>query len=295
MMLHLGLIGYPLEHSLSPPIHLGGLLALGLDADYQLYAIPPQAPEQLRALIERVRGREIHGLNVTIPHKQNVIPFLDDLTPAAQAMGAVNTILCEGQGLRGDNTDAPGFWLDLGAHFPHLIETGGGGGKPRQALLLGAGGSARAVLYALASHGWAVCVAARRIQQAQSLIDSFHSQDILGELAAIPLSAPDIQPWLPELDLIINATPLGMYPHPDATPWPLGLDLPQRAVFYDLVYNPPQTLFVRQARAAGLSAASGLGMLVEQAALSDERWTGKSPPRAPMFAAVPHHLRGIDV
>lgn len=292
-MLQFGLIGYPLEHSLSPPLHLAAFQELELDADYQLYSIHPfpQGEPDLAALLSRVRSGQLHGLNVTIPHKQNVIPFLDDLTPAARAIGAVNTIYLRDQKLMGDNTDAPGFWQDLVYNFgDRVIFTVGE--HPKRALILGAGGSARAVLYALVLAGWDVIVAARRLQQAQQLVDSFQSTDYSTVSTAVQLNYQGFNLLLSDLDLIVNATPLGMWPKIDESPWPEGLDFPAHAMIYDLVYNPPETLLIRQARDAGLQAASGLGMLVEQAALADQRWTGGNPPREAMFAAVPQHLKG---
>ena len=294
-MQHYGLIGYPLEHSLSMPLHLAAFRAIGIEADYSLFTVPPfpQGELSLTDLLACLRRGELHGLNVTIPHKQNVIPFLDELTPTAQAIGAVNTIFLREGRICGENTDAPGFWLDLCAQFPELIRPSG---APKQALLLGAGGAARAVLYALAKEGWQVWLAARRLEQAQGLLASIHlrelSEDAPNQIDCRTLSNQALQPLLSGLDLIINATPVGMLPKTGASPYPSGLDFPSQAVVYDLVYNPPITLLVQQARQAGLPAASGLGMLVEQAALADEHWIGKSPLRAPMFAVVPPHLRG---
>ncbi len=138
-----GLIGYPLGHSLSPQIHGAALHALGISGEYGLYLIPPlpEGEDELAVLLTRVRTGEIHGLNVTIPHKQNVIPLLDELTPAAQTIGAVNTIFLREGILIGDNTDAPGFWGDVGK----LVERGVESGELYlSALVLGSGGGARA-------------------------------------------------------------------------------------------------------------------------------------------------------
>ena len=292
-MLHFGLIGYPLEHSLSPPLHLAAFRSLDLDAEYRLYSIPPfpQGKQPLADLLERVLSGELQGLNVTIPHKQNVIPFLDDLSSAAGAIGAVNTIMFREGRLLGENTDAPGFWQDLCVRFPDRFSKKSLAGNCPQVLILGAGGSARAVLYALASEGWQVYVAARSLQQARQLAASFKSQSFCGKLDAISLTAQEIQPLLPNLALIVNATPLGMLPLVEGNPWPEELDFPSDAAVYDLVYNPATTEFVRQARSAGLMADTGLGMLVEQAALADELWTRRAPARALMFSAARHNLR----
>ena len=163
-MYHLGLIGYPLRHSLSPEIHIAALKACGLEGDYSLFPVSPDDKQGLKSLLNRVRTGEITGLNVTIPHKQNVIPLLYELTPNAQAIGAVNTIYLRDNKLIGDNTDAPGFLTDLNKFL-----TTENTEKNISALVIGAGGSARAVVYALVNIGWNVTIAARRIEQGQEL------------------------------------------------------------------------------------------------------------------------------
>ena len=131
----LGLIGYPLGHSLSPVLHQTALAEAGLSGKYELYPVPPlpEGQQDLEAMLDRLRSGELHGLNVTIPHKQSVLPLVDDLSPSAAAMGAVNTLYMRSGQLIGDNTDAPGFWADL-SHLP--IQ------KAETALVLGAGGAA---------------------------------------------------------------------------------------------------------------------------------------------------------
>lgn len=272
-MMHLGLIGYPLGHSLSPKIHNTALEACTLQGEYSFFPIAPDDTQALRDLLTRVRNGEIHGLNVTIPHKQNVIPLLDELTPTAQAIGAVNTISMRDGKLTGDNTDAPGFLADLQNFL--TTEARGRGGKT--ALVLGAGGSARAVVYALTHDGWLLTLSARRAEQAQALASNYH-------LPIYQFPIPDSQP--PTFDLLINTTPVGMSPNVDASPWPEHLAFPKDAAVYDLVYNPRETKLVRDARAAGLPAKTGLGMLIEQAALAFEIWTGHRPPREPLSAAI---------
>jgi shikimate dehydrogenase len=267
-MIRLGLIGYPLGHSLSPKIHSAALTACGLQGEYSLFPITPDDMQGLKDILARVRNDELHGLNVTIPHKQNVIPLLDELTPAAQAIGAVNTISMREGKLVGDNTDAPGFLADLGGL--NISEVS-------KALVLGAGGSARAVVYALVHAGWDVTLSARRPEQARDLASNYH-------LPVHPFPILDSHP--PTFDLLVNTTPLGMTPNVDTSPWPDHLAFPKDAAVYDLVYNPRETKLVRDARAAGLPARTGLGMLIEQAALAFEIWTGHRPPREPLSAAI---------
>jgi shikimate dehydrogenase len=289
-----GLTGFPLDHSLSPRIHNAALRALDLSGEYRLYAIPPlpDGDEQLSELLDRLREGDLLGLNVTIPHKEAIIPFLDGLTPTAEAIGAVNTLWMQDEDLVGDNTDAPAFQTDL-RHFLSTLPHRPPRGRVMQTnpvgrvLILGAGGAARGVAYALLQMGvQALTIATRRRDQAQELAR---------ELVDYPThSAPEfIDPlaWpfksLPTpVDLIVNCTPLGMSPEEESNPWPEGLPFPQGVIAYDLVYNPAETRFLQEAQEAGSATRSGLGMLVEQAALSFQRWTGQEAPREEMWASV---------
>jgi shikimate dehydrogenase len=245
-----------------------------LQGDYSLFPIPPEDTQALKDLLARVRTGELHGLNVTIPHKQNVIPLLDELTPTAQSIGAVNTIYLRDEKLIGDNTDAAGFLADL----KRFVNKETGKQVNRTALVLGAGGSARAVVYALANDGWNVALAARRIEQAQQLARSFPNYQF-----PITYFSSLI---LPPSSLIVNTTPLGMSPNIETSPLPENTVLSKSTFVYDLVYNPRETKLVKDARAQGLSAITGLGMLIEQAALAFERWTGCNPPRDVLRKAV---------
>ena len=274
----LGLTGYPLGHSLSPRLHTAALRATELSGDYRLIPISPfpQGQAGMLRLLEELRMGALHGLNVTIPHKQNVIPLLDELTPAARAIGAVNTIYLKDSRLVGDNTDAAGFSADLARFSPFTPCAG-----RLCALVMGAGGSAHAVVYALSQAGWQISIAARRPEQASALATRL----------CLDARVITVLPWEPgrlpqQVSLIVNTTPLGMSPNIAASPWPDAAPLPPQAFLYDLVYNPPETLLLRQARAAGLQAANGLGMLVEQAVLAFEIWTGRRPPRQALWDAA---------
>lgn len=295
----LGLVGYPLSHSLSPLIHQAALESLGLGGDYQLYPIPPlpAGEEDLDALLQRVRSGELHGLNVTIPHKQAVLPRMHSLSTSARDTGAVNTIYAAGGLLVGDNTDIAGFQRDLSDQLPPGKAAG-------QALVLGAGGSARAVIYALSRSGWQVNIAARRVSQAQQLVESLLGSAVRSssanghfdlqwkKMAVLELSVNGLEGFLNRLTdhdslaLVVNTTPVGMAPEGDASPWPEEIPFPRQAFVYDLVYNPSETRLIRAARQSGLKAANGLGMLVEQAALSFESWTGFPAPRGAMAESV---------
>ena len=276
-MIRLGLIGHPLGHSLSPKIHAAALKACDLEGSYSLFPVAPDDMQSLKDLIDRVRSGEITGLNVTIPHKQNVMQFLDELTPTAKAIGAVNTIYLSNNKLIGDNTDAPGFLTDLKKISSSSI-------LHPSALILGAGGSARAVLYALVNDGWDVKIAARRIEQARQLANPFpddrvliNNYENLHDSLQFPISI---------FSLIVNTTPVGMTPNIEKSPLPENIILSKHTTIYDLVYNPRETKLVKDARAQGLTATTGLGMLIEQAALAFEFWTGCNPPREVMRQAI---------
>lgn len=280
-VLHLGLVGWPLGHSLSPRLHNAALAALNLPGEYQLYPVPsfPEGQVRLAELLDQVRtgaGSAVHGLNVTIPHKQNVLPLLDELTPTAAAIGAANLLFLEAGRLTGDNADAAAFLADLRRNGLTATVSGN-----QTALILGAGGSARAVVYALANTGWRVWITARRVEQASALAASLPGTG--SGMHVLPLR-PDA--FAGAYDLIVNTTPVGMFPDVESSPWPSELPFPPGAGVYDLIYNPSETVLVRQARAAGLRAANGLGMLVEQAAVAFETWSGQAAPLAAMWAAV---------
>ncbi len=271
--LKLGLVGYPLGHSLSPQLHAAALRSRGMEGEYSLFAIQPDDDGSLKDLLSRVRSGAIQGLNVTIPHKQNVIPYLDELTHTAEAVGAVNTIYIRNEKLTGDNTDAPGFMSDLKRFLDPRISNLE---YRKSALVLGAGGSARAVVYGLLDAGWQVTIAARRTEQATQLAHSFTNREL--RVTNFNLSNIDVS----NISLIVNTTPLGMTPNIDQSPWPAGVPFPKSAAIYDLVYNPRETKLVRAAREQGLPGTTGLGMLIEQAALSFEAWTAKRPDREMM-------------
>jgi shikimate dehydrogenase len=275
-MIQLGLIGYPLGHSLSPKIHAAAFKACGLQGNYSLYPIQPDDKQGLKDLLARVHSGEITGLNVTIPHKQSVIEFIDELTPTAKAIGAVNTIYLRENKLIGDNTDALGFLSDLKRFLTLECDSLL---SQKKALVLGAGGSARAVVYALLNDGWNIILVARRLEQAQQLAASFADRVLL----VMDYSSFILHPS--SFALLVNTTPLGMTPNIDRSPWPENLPFPQ-AVVYDLVYNPRETKLVKDAYTQGLQATTGLGMLIEQAALAFEKWTSHNPPRDVLFESV---------
>jgi shikimate dehydrogenase len=280
----LGLIGYPLGHSLSPILHSAAFQTASLHGRYDTYPIAPHENDnQLQEILSRVPTGELQGLNVTIPHKQAVIPFLDRLTPIAGSVGAVNTIYFKDKKLVGDNTDAEGFLTDLKRFYK---------GEPSTALILGAGGSAHAVAAALLSDDWTIIIAARRQEQVSALITHIEqiSPDIAMRSSGISYNQEELKRAVIKCNLVVNTTPLGMYPQTTALPWLDGVVMPSDVLVYDLVYNPIQTAFVRFSQESGAEGVNGLGMLVEQAALSFQLWTGGIPDRDSMYAAARQQL-----
>ena len=270
----LGLIGHPVSHSFSPRMHNAAAADLGLDYAY----LPlPVAPENLEAALKGLPALGFRGINITIPHKQAVMPFLDHIDEAALAIGAVNTIVFEPDGSsHGFNTDWSGFTEDLNSL--------GVGVFGRNALIFGAGGSARAIVYALLKVNAKIHLLARRPEQAQQLVAAMSSQI---DTSKIKILTPD---QLDTLDvpapLIINTTPVGMSPNTDRSIWPQDLPMPDNAVVYDLVYNPKQTRLMQQAEAVDLHAANGLGMLLWQGAHAFKLWTDVEPDLKVMEKAL---------
>lgn len=278
--INLGLIGYPVGHSFSKILHEEACRSTGLIGTYHLWEVPatPAGDLALQSRLEDVRTGQIMGINVTTPHKERVITFLDALTPIASAIGAVNTIFWDSKEkkLFGHNTDAPAFWEDL----KNLINSNQ---VRKQALILGAGGAARAVTYQLLAKHWTVSIAARNKTRAKELANYFMSPDGIPNYYKLGNgSQVDLDPF----GLIVNATSAGMAPMVETSPWPDIWRFPSDALVYDLVYNPAVTKFITQAKKARLKSRNGLGMLVEQAALAFERWTTLTAPREKMLNAV---------
>ena len=268
-----GVIGWPVEHSLSPAMHNAAFAALGLD---WVYVPLPVYPDHMGEALRGLRALGFAGANVTVPHKQAALNHLDEVSHAAQVIGAANTIIVRDGSLHGDNTDAVGFIASLA----------GAGFEPAgtYCALLGAGGAARAVAHALADAGaMQVCIYNRDVSRARKLcrdMAKFHSN-----VRFEPASLDEISVISDETDLLINATSLGMWPHTEASPWPRELPIPGHLTVCDLVYNPQETLLLTQARSVGAEIVDGLGMLIHQGAAAFELWTGQAAPVAEMRAA----------
>ncbi len=266
-----GVIGWPVSHSVSPAMHNAAFAALGLDWCYLPLPVPTDPADSIGEAVRGLRALGLRGANVTVPHKQAVMPHLDWLTPAAQAIGAVNTIRVEEDGqLSGDNTDARGFVADL---RDHGVEVAG-----KRALVLGAGGSARAIVYGLAEAGClSITVLNRTVDKAHELAQGIREVFPFCRLSGHAM--PDeIAVLAQEAQLIVNCTSLGMTPKTEGLPWDEAVAFRPDQVVYDLVYNPPQTRLLAKAATDGAQAIGGLGMLIWQGAIAFERWTGQLPP-----------------
>jgi shikimate dehydrogenase len=259
-----GVIGDPVVHSRSPAMHNAAFAALGLDWVYVAF---PVARGDGAAAVRAVPALGLSGLNVTMPHKGDAARACDDLAPEAAALGAVNTVVNADGALVGHSTDGEGFL--------RALDDEGVAVRGRRALVVGAGGAARAISHALGRAGAAVTVAARRPDAARDV--AALTPD--GVTAGIDDIAVE------HFDVIVNATPLGMRGEPPPFD-PAGLHAGQ--FVYDTVY-PTETPLLRDARARGLRAAGGLGMLVHQGALSFSLWTGVEPPLDIMRAAASAH------
>lgn len=249
-MLLLGIIGHPLSHTLSPVLHNWACRELQVQGSYHVW---DTAPDKLPAFMAALRTLPIHGLSVTIPHKEAVMPLVDKLTANARDIGAVNTLYWQDDQLWGDNTDVTGFMAPL------LERTM----PPGRALVLGAGGAARAAVCGLCRAGWKVVLSSRTETRADRLSHAFQA---------------DYVPWASRHeqrpDLLVNTTPLGMSgPFQAMSPWKETLR--GISLVYDLVYTPRHTPLLTQARHEGVDVVFGLPMFIHQGLAQFERWTGR--------------------
>jgi len=266
------LIGHPVAHSLSGAMQQAAFDALGIDARYELWDRPPLA---LAEAITEVRGDDFLGANVTIPHKERVVPLIDRLTEEAHAIGAVNTLTREGRRIVGHNTDVPGFKVAL----DHLV---GRQKMPRAAVVLGAGGGARAVVYGLIRESFQrIVVFNRHLHRAEGMVRHFGRQAAHMELRAMPWHDSIIEAELAKAKLLVNATSIGL--DPAESPLPAEV-IPPDLLVLDLIYN--RTRLLRDAAAAGATVADGELMLLHQGAAAFSLWTGQPAPLDVMASAL---------
>lgn len=252
-------IGHPIAHSRSPEIHGYWLKAHDLAGSYEAIDV---APADLREFVAGLRRNGFRGGNVTIPHKEAVFALVDRIDPAAEQIGAVNTLWFEGETLVGGNTDAHGFAANLDEFAPGWAENG-------PAVVLGAGGASRAIIHALKERGVRdIRIVNRTLSRAQELRDRFGAGITAHEMAAV-------SELLDDAGLLVNTTAIGMHGNEGLPADPAGL--PEKAIVTDIVYVPLETPLLATARAQGLKCVDGLGMLLHQAVPGFERWFGCRP------------------
>jgi shikimate dehydrogenase len=261
------LIGHPVAHSMSATMQQAAFDAAGLDVRYELL---DRTPLQLAGTIEELRDEAFLGANVTIPHKERVAPLMDRVADEAQATGAVNTVTREGKRLIGHNTDVGAFRIALDA----LV---GRQKMPRTAVVLGAGGGARAVVHGLITEGFQrIIIFNRHLHRAENLVRFFGRSAAHMELKAMPWHESVIEAELAKAKVLVNASAVGL--GSDVSPIPAEL-LPPEMLVLDLIYTPRETRLLREAKAAGAAATmNGELMLLHQGAAAFQLWTGQEPP-----------------
>jgi shikimate dehydrogenase len=277
-----GVFGWPVAHSLSPAMHNAAFAELGLDFIYVPF---PVAPEALGAALRNLSALGIVGVNLTIPHKESVLPFLEEITEEAQRIGAVNTVHCVDGRLVGDNTDGRGFYEPLREMGVPVAE--------QRVVVLGAGGAARAVVFQLVREGARVTLTNRTQERAERLAQAVYEAGYPAD-AVQTLPAEDftgLADVLADASLLVHTTRVGMHPDTEALP-PVPLHtFHANLCVYDLVYNPVETRLLQEARKRGCRTLTGVKMLVYQGAVAFQRWTGHWPPTDVMERAV---LAGLD-
>lgn len=263
-------IGDPIEHSLSPQIHNAGYFALGID-DKFVFAASRVKIENLKEFISGVRAMGIRGVSCTIPHKTAIMPYLDKIDPIAKTIGAVNTVVNDHGVLKGYNTD----WQGILAPLKKITSL-----QNKKVALLGAGGAARAAAYALTKTGAKLVIYNRTVTKAQALAKEFRCE---------ARALADIEK-IKNADIIINATPVGLYPKVNATPLAKKLITKQQIIF-DTVYTPYETRLLKEARQQGAKVIHGAEMLLEQAAAQFALYTHRRAPVDAMRKILLQNLR----
>ncbi|CAM4194492.1 shikimate dehydrogenase [Paenibacillus alkaliterrae] len=272
-----GVIGNPIRHSKSPIMMNRAFRETGINGSYHAFHV---TSERLADFASGVRAMGIRGVNVTIPHKLDIMPLLDDIDAGAQAIGAVNTIVNEDGRLIGYNTDGIGYVRSLKEEAePELA------GK--RIVVLGAGGAARGIIYALTKENPAhIAIANRSVERAEELAEAFRDHLVIESVRN-----EQLQTACQQADIVINTTSVGMFPNTNETPVDAAW-LKPGAVASDLIYNPLKTTFLQQAEQRGCRIHGGLGMFIYQGAYAFEYWTGQPAPVAAMRETVLASLQG---
>lgn len=264
-----GLIGHPVEHSFSPPMHNAAFMKLGMDYVYTAFDVDPN---NLKEAIDGACALNIKGFNVTIPHKIEVMKYLAEIDEIASLIGAVNTI--DFKDLKGYNTDGIGAIKAIG----EVTNV-----KNKNIVIAGAGGASRAISFYLAKYGAEnITILNRNVDKAQRLAADVLSSGLIDEVESNSIDSMD----LTDSDILINTTPVGMHPNVDDTPIALASDMHEDLVVFDAVYNPNETGLLKEAIKAGAKPVYGIKMLLYQGAESFEIWTGKKAPIDAMEEAL---------
>lgn len=270
-----GLIGHPVEHSFSPPMHNAAFNKLGLDYAYVAFDVNP---DDLKSAIEGADALNIKGFNVTIPHKIEVMQYLDELDEVAELIGAVNTI--DFKNLKGYNTDGIGAIRAI-----EEVSTV----KDKDVIVAGAGGASRAISFYLARFGAnSITILNRNVERAQNLAHDVSASDLISDVGADSISK--IDDLLAEADILVDTTPLGMDPHINDEPIAKADSMHEDLVVFDAVYNPNETVLLKEAIKAGAKPVYGIKMLLYQGAESFKIWTGQDAPIDVMENALNEYL-----
>lgn len=262
MNYQLGLIGYPIKHSLSPWIHQQFLQQENLQGDYSIIEIHPES--DFDEEMKKLRKKQLHGFNITVPYKEKILNYLDEIDEQAEQIGAVNTVLCKNGKWIGYNTDGIGYIRSLQQQFPQLEEE-----KDSNILLLGAGGAAKGIYYALIKHGFEhITIANRSIDKAEKLIENRTNSKAI--------SLQQAEKSLNDFDVLIQTTSVGMKPETERMIIDLT-NLKNGAIVSDIVYQPLLTKFLKTARSLNANIHFGHTMLLYQAQYAFEIWTGIRP------------------
>ena len=276
----IGIFGYPLGHSISPIFQQAALDNVGINARYETWSVPP---ESFQGFLEDIRMNNFIGANVTIPHKETVIGYLDELDANAEKIGSVNTIVNRDGRLIGYNTDSYGFLRSIKRFYPRLDFS------KKSALVIGAGGAARAVIYSLLDKKInSIIIANRTISRAKALADEFNKEINVG---TIGISSIELRSAAINSSLIVNCSSVGMKNSDSESLLLLDRSaIRSDCIVFDLVYNPVVTPLIQLATDAGANVIGGLGMLVFQGAASFKLWTGQCPPIDVMLEAAQNAL-----
>ena len=258
-----GLIGHPVEHSFSPPMHNAAFGTLGMDYAYVAFDVDPL---NLKSAIEGAKSLNIKGFNVTIPHKIEVMKHLDDIDDVAGLIGAVNTI--DFKNMKGYNTDGIGAVKAI----EEVTSI-----KDKNVVVAGAGGASRAISFYIAKYGAeTLTILNRNVEKADSLAGDVLDSDLIGDVRSDSIS--EIRSYIDDADILIDTTPVGMHPNVDAEPIVAAEDMHENLTVFDAVYNPNETVLIKEALNAGAKPVYGIKMLLYQGAESFKIWTGREPP-----------------